>query len=76
MYVSHETPEQTDSRLRQVLAEAELKVYPAAYTFVEVPIQAFPQSSLAGRTGFRQRCARVECSGAVVGGASRTVCRF
>jgi hypothetical protein len=42
MYVSQETPEQTDKRLRQVLAMAQLEVYPQTYAFVEVPVQSFP----------------------------------
>jgi hypothetical protein len=52
MYISNETPEQTNSRLRQVLAAAELKVYTAAYTFVEEPIQSFPTHLLPTALAF------------------------
>ncbi|WP_394827374.1 DUF6196 family protein [Pendulispora albinea] len=42
MYVSHESPEQTHTRLRRVLAEAELKTWPGLYAFDEVPAAEFP----------------------------------
>jgi hypothetical protein len=42
MYVSQETPEQTDKRLLKVLAMAQFEVYPQIYAYVEVPVQSFP----------------------------------
>ena len=38
MYVSHETPEATDARLRGVVARADLQVYPNLYAFFETPL--------------------------------------
>lgn len=42
MYVSHETPEETDRRLREVLATAELTVLDGTFAFEEWPLDAFP----------------------------------
>jgi hypothetical protein len=42
VYVSLETPEQTEQRLKQVLAAAHFELYPGEYAFVEMPAQAFP----------------------------------
>jgi hypothetical protein len=42
MYVSKETPEQTDTRLRRVLAEAELVLHSGPFAFVEVEASRFP----------------------------------
>ena len=42
MYISDETPEQTGIRLRRVLCEAQLAVFPAPYAFVEVGVADFP----------------------------------
>ena len=38
MYVSHESPAQTDARLRRVLAQAHLEVYDGLYAFYESPL--------------------------------------
>lgn len=43
MYVSHETPAQTDRRLRSVIARARLDVFDGAFRFVEFPGVDFPQ---------------------------------
>ncbi len=43
MYISTETPTQTQTRLLQVLATAEFVVYPDAYAFVECSVMNFPQ---------------------------------
>lgn len=37
MYVSRETPEETDRRLRGVLAQAEIRAYDRPYAFAESP---------------------------------------
>jgi RimJ/RimL family protein N-acetyltransferase len=42
MYVSQETQEQTERRLKRVLAAAEFELYRGEYAFVEVPVQEFP----------------------------------
>lgn len=42
MYISNETPEQTESRLRSVITAAELRVLPGEYAFVERPVSSFP----------------------------------
>lgn len=42
MYVSHETPEETDRRLRGVLATADLTVLDGTFAFEEFPLHAFP----------------------------------
>ena len=52
MYVSHETPEQTERRLRRVLAEAELEQYPGEYAFVEVPSSNFPAHLVSAALAF------------------------
>lgn len=44
VYVSHETPEQTERRLTAVLAAAVFKRYEGAYAFREYPLNAFPSS--------------------------------
>lgn len=38
MYISNETPEQTENRLLKVIAKAELVVLDGAYTFEEFPL--------------------------------------
>ena len=38
MYISKETPEQTEKRLLSVLAQAACKVFDGSYTFVEFPL--------------------------------------
>lgn len=40
MYVSHESPEEIDRRLRRVIGEAELRVYDQPYLFDESPRKA------------------------------------
>lgn len=40
--ISHETTEQTEQRLRRVIAEARLRVYPGKYAFVEFTPDQFP----------------------------------
>jgi hypothetical protein len=52
MYVSQESPEQTEHRLRQVLAEAELDLYPGEYAFVEVASQNFPMHLVSAALAF------------------------
>lgn len=52
MYVSHETPSQTDSRLRRVLADAELVVCDRPYAFVETNVSNFPKELLASALAF------------------------
>jgi len=42
MHVSHESPEQTQARLRKVIAQAQLKVFPDLHAFYEVPVADFP----------------------------------
>jgi hypothetical protein len=44
MYVSQETTEQTDSRLRRVIAAAELSWHEGPFAFYEFPVEAFPTS--------------------------------
>lgn len=41
MYISKETSEETDSRLREVIALADLKTYPESYVFEEFPLDDF-----------------------------------
>ncbi|CAB3770898.1 hypothetical protein GQ57_22565 [Burkholderia sp. MSh2] len=40
--ISHETVEQTESRLRRVMTESRLRVYSGTYAFVEFPLDQFP----------------------------------
>lgn len=42
MYVSQETPQQTDARLRQVLASADLIWHEGQFAFYEFPAKDFP----------------------------------
>jgi Family of unknown function (DUF6196) len=42
MYISEETPEQTNARLGRVLFESQLVVYKGSYAFVEVNASRFP----------------------------------
>ncbi|HJW09058.1 MAG TPA: DUF6196 family protein [Holophagaceae bacterium] len=42
MYVSHDSSEETERRLRQVIAEATLECFPGEYAFVERPLPDFP----------------------------------
>lgn len=41
MYISTETPEQTEARLKEVIKSAELKVFQEPYFFYEMPISKF-----------------------------------
>jgi hypothetical protein len=43
--VSHETPEQTEWRLRKVISETDFKVYPGAYAFEEFPLKDFNEKA-------------------------------
>ena len=52
MHVSHETPSQTSSRLRRVIADAEFVVYDRPYTFVEMDVSDFPKELLAAALAF------------------------
>jgi hypothetical protein len=52
MHVSHETPSQTSSRLRRVIADAEFVVYDRPYTFVETHVSNFPKELLAAALAF------------------------
>jgi hypothetical protein len=52
MYVSHETPSQTSSRLRRVIADAEFVVFERPYTFVETDVGRFPKELLATAIAF------------------------
>lgn len=42
MYVSNESPEQVEARLRKVMANAELRVLPGDFAFIECPVSHFP----------------------------------
>jgi hypothetical protein len=42
MDVSHETSEQTETRLRRVIAAAEFRVFSGLFCFAEFPLNAFP----------------------------------
>ncbi|MGO1070474.1 DUF6196 family protein [Lysobacter sp. CA199] len=48
MHISHETPDQTDARLRGVIAAADLVWHPGAYAFYEFPKRALPSDALDG----------------------------
>ena len=41
MYISTETQEQTEARLKEVIRTADLKIYPNEYYFKEVPVDKF-----------------------------------
>lgn len=47
MYISQETPEQTERRLREVIRQAELKIYDGVYFFDEFPIDNYTFDSKA-----------------------------
>lgn len=42
MHISQETPRQTDTRLRRVIAKARVTHYEAEYAFAEFPLHATP----------------------------------
>jgi hypothetical protein len=52
MYISQETPEQTQQRLQRVLADAQFEVFAGEYAFVERPVDAFPQDLLPHALAF------------------------
>ena len=52
MYISHETPQQTDARLRRVLSEAEFVLLPNVYAFVEVAVSRFPAELVSNALAF------------------------
>jgi len=52
MHVSHETPEQTERRLGQVIAAAEFDLYAGEYAFVEVSSQNFPAHLVSSALAF------------------------
>ena len=52
MYVSQETPTQTQARLRRVIAEAELVVHDEPYVFEEVIVERFPSHHVADALAF------------------------
>jgi hypothetical protein len=52
MYISQETPSQTSSRLRRVIANAEFFVYDRPYTFVETDVDNFPKELLGAALAF------------------------
>ena len=47
MYVSYETPEQTEQRLQSVIAAATLEWLDGAYAFEEHPADRFPHDEIA-----------------------------
>ncbi|WP_226467580.1 DUF6196 family protein [Luteimonas panaciterrae] len=52
MYISHETPSQTNARLGQVIASAEFVVHDQPYAFVETDACHFPQALLEEALAF------------------------
>lgn len=52
MHVSQETPEQTTTRLRRVIAQARIEIFDGAYTFYEVPVTHFPTHRIADALAF------------------------
>jgi hypothetical protein len=52
MYISQETPAQTQARLRKVIAEAKLRVYDEPYVFEEVSVEQFPSHHIADALAF------------------------
>src|SRR5690349_3516684 len=46
MYISRETPEQTDKRLRRVIAAADLVHYEGVYAFHEYPVDGLPSREI------------------------------
>src|SRR5579859_4877546 len=46
MYISRETPEQTDALLRKVIAAADLVCHEGAYAFHEYPVGIFPSREI------------------------------
>lgn len=52
MDISHEAPEQTEVRLRRVIAAAELTWHPGAYAYFEFPVSAFPVQEIGAALAF------------------------
>jgi Family of unknown function (DUF6196) len=52
MHLSHETPAQTDARLRRVIREATLHVFPGTYRFVPLGLTDFPSRARADAQAF------------------------
>lgn len=52
MYVSHETPQQVETRLRCVLSSAELVWHQGAYVFIEYPVDRFPDGEIPAALAF------------------------
>jgi hypothetical protein len=52
MYVSSESSEQTNARLRRVISEASFVVYPGEYAFREYDVATFPASDIATALAF------------------------
>ena len=52
MYISHETPSQTNTRLGQVIACAEFVVYDQPYTLIETDVGSFPKELLTTALAF------------------------
>lgn len=48
MFISHETPTQTEARLRRVLATADWRVQPGFFAFREFPVAASFPAACAG----------------------------
>ena len=52
MFISHETPTQTEARLRKVLAGADWHVCPGLFAFREFPATAFPNEQVKDALAF------------------------
>lgn len=52
MYISRETPEQAQLRLRQVMSESKLRVFSGLYAFEEFPLAHFPIELAADALAF------------------------
>ncbi len=52
MNISHESTQQTQARLKRVLALAECRTFAAPYAFVETPADAFPEPLTSTALGF------------------------
>ncbi len=52
MYVSHETPDQTERRLSRVIAQSEFVVFDTPYAFVETDVASFPIERLPHALAF------------------------
>jgi hypothetical protein len=50
--VSRETPEQIDSRLRLIITQARLHLYPGSYAFLEFPLASFPAAARSDALAF------------------------